>query len=224
MGKIKVSDQTEVKTEEKVVEIQKSTRKTIEKIRGKKYLEMRKKYDHAKLFTPSEAVKLVKEISYSKFKGTVEAHLVLKKSGVTAQVTLPFLAGKTKKVEVVSDATIEKLKAGNVDFDILVATPDMMPKLVPYAKLLGPRGLMPNPKNGTLVSDLKKAQGFSTATITIKTEKEAPLVHTVIGKIDQKDTEIIANLEAIMQAIGGVKQIVRVYIKSSMSPSIKVQI
>ena len=106
----------------------------------------------------------------------------------------------------------------------MIATPEMMPKLVPFARLLGPKGLMPNPKNGTLVNDPKKATSFSTATVTLKTEKEAPLIHTVVGKNSQKDEEIVGNVEAILKVFGGSKQIVRAFVKSTMSPSVKLQL
>lgn len=202
----------------------KSGKKIVERVRGKKYVEAKTKFDHEKTYKTSEAVKLVKESSYSKFDGTVELHLVLKKTGVSAQVALPFQAGKQKKVEIADETTIEKLKEGKIDFDILIATTEMMPKLVPFARLLGPKGLMPNPKNGTLVTDLKKAKSFSTGTITVKTEKEAPLVHTVVGKNSQEDKEIVENTEAVVKALGGSKQIVRAFIKSTMSPSVKLAI
>ncbi len=195
-----------------------------EKIRSQKYKAVKGKIEAGKAYSTDAAIKLVKETSYSKFDGTMELHLMVKKTGATASVSLPFAAGRVKKVEVASDDTIEKLKKGVIDFDILVSTPDMMAKLVPFARLLGPRGMMPNPKNGTLVADPKKASAFSTSTVTLKTEKEAPLVHTVIGKNSQKDEEIAANLEAILKAFGGGKQVVRAFIKSSMSPSVRLNL
>lgn len=198
--------------------------KKVERVRGKKYVEAKGKLDHEKFHKVSEAVALVKETSYSKFDGTMELHLVVKKVGASAQVALPFQAGKVKKVEIASDETVEKLKAGKIDFDILVATPDLMPKLVPFARLLGPKGLMPNPKNGTLVNDPKKLKSFSTSSVTLKTEREAPLVHTVVGKVSQKDEEITANIEAVLKAFGGDKGINRVFLKSTMSPSAKIKI
>lgn len=194
------------------------------KHRSKKYIEAKAKFNHEKKYKTVEAVRLIKESSYSKFDGTVELHLILKKTSVSTQVTLPFQAGRQKKIEVADEKTIEKLKEGKIDFDILISTTEMMPKLVPFAKILGPKGLMPNPKNGTLVSDIKKAKGFSTATITIKTEKEAPLVHTVIGRNSQEDKEIVENAEAVVKALGGSKQIVRAFMKSTMSPSVKLAI
>jgi large subunit ribosomal protein L1 len=202
----------------------KQEKKIVEKVRGKKYLEAKAKFDREKYFDVKEAVKLVKSSSYSKFDGTMELHIVVKKVGITTQVTLPFQAGRTKKVEIADEDTIKKLKEGKIDFDILVATVDLMPKLVPFARLLGPKGLMPNPKNGTLVTDLKKAKSFSTGAVTLKTEKEAPLIHTVIGKNSQDDKEITQNAEVVLKALGGAKQIVKAYMKSTMSPSIHLKI
>ncbi len=199
-------------------------KKIVEKVRGKKYLEAKAKFDREKYYNTKEAVKLVKDSSYSKFDGTMELHIIIKKSGVTTQVVLPFQAGKTKKVEIADENTIKKLKEGKIDFDILVATVEVMPKLVPFARLLGPKGLMPNPKNGTLVADLKKAKSFSTGAVTLKTEKEAPLIHTVIGKNSQKDEEIVENAEAVLKSLGGAKQIVKAYMKSTMSPSIRLKL
>lgn len=198
--------------------------KRVERIRGKKYLEAKAKFDREKFYKVAEAVKLTKSTSYSKFDGTMELHIVVKKAGIASQVTLPFQAGRQKKVEIADEETVKKLKEGKIDFDILVSTAEMMPKLVPFARLLGPKGLMPNPKNGTLVADTKKAKGFSTGALTLKTEKEAPLIHTVIGKNSQKDEEIVENAEAVLKALGGGKQIVRAFIKSTMSPSVKLQL
>jgi large subunit ribosomal protein L1 len=215
------TEEAPVVTEDGQVRENSGKKKPVERVRGKKYKEAKTKYDHEKLFPVKEGVKLVKDSSYSKFDGTMELHLVLKKAGTSANVTLPFQAGKVKKVEIADEDTIAKLKEGKTDFDILVATTAMMPKLVPFARILGPKGLMPNPKNGTLVADEKQAKKFSTGSILIKTEKEAPLVHTVVGKNSQKDEEIAANVEAVLKALGGSKQIVKVYMKSSMSPSVK---
>jgi len=213
----------EIKTEG--TEVKKSGgRKIIERVRGKKYKEAKAKFDHEKHYKVAEAVKLVKESSYSKFNGTMELHLVVKKTGTSAQVTLPHQAGREKKVEIASDDTIEKLKTGKIDFDVLVATPATMPKLVPFARILGPKGLMPNPKNGTLVNDPKKVASFSTATITLKTEKEAPLIHMVVGKVSQKETEIAENIEAVLKAFGGSKQVVKAFVKATMSPAVKINI
>ena len=194
------------------------------KVRGKKYQGAKAKVKAGNLYPLAEAIRLVKETSYSKFEGSVELHLVVKKTGVTAQVTLPNSAGREKKIEVANEETVRKLQNGKIDFDLLLATPEMMPKLVPFARLLGPKGLMPNPKNGTLISDIKKAKNFSANTLTLKTEKEAPLIHTVVGKVSQKESELPENIEAIFKALGGPKLILKAYIKASMGPSIRVAI
>lgn len=199
-------------------------RKIAEKIRGKKYVESKKRFDNSKVYSVSEAIKLVKETSYSKFEGTVELHMIVKKTGISASCNLPHQAGKEKRIEIASEKTIENLKVGKIDFDILVATAAMMPKLVPFARVLGPKGLMPNPKNGTLVPDEKKAKAYSTGSVILKTEKEAPLVHTVIGKVNQDAKELSENLEAIFKAFGSGKQVDKAYIKATMGPSVKVKI
>lgn len=190
------------------------------KVRSKKYREIKTTIDQTKNYPLKEAIELVKKSSYSKFDGTMEVHFVIRKVGLNAQVTLPHSAGKTKKIEIATEETVVKLSGGKIDFDVLVATPEIMPKLVPFARLLGPKGLMPNPKNGTLVSDIKKANSFSVNSITLKTEKEYPLIHTTIGKVSQDDKELTENFQAIAKAIGD-KQIVRAYLKATMSPSVK---
>ena len=194
------------------------------KVRSKKYQSVKAKIDRNKLYSIADAIKLVKESSYSKFDGTMELHLVVKKTGTSAQVTLPHPAGKAKRVEVADDKTIEKIEKGKIDFDVLLATADMMPRLVPFAKILGPKGLMPNPKSGTIIKSTKDATKFSGNTINLKTEKEAPLIHTVVGKTNQEDKEIIANIQAILQALQIGKQIIKAYLKATMSPSVKVSL
>lgn len=192
--------------------------------RSKKYLEAKAKVNRANFYKAKDAIKLVKEISNTKFDGTMEVHLTVKKQGLSAQVTLPHSFGKAKKIEVADEKTVEKLKTGKIDFDVLLTTADMMPKLVMFAKLLGPRGLMPNPKNGTLIKKASDAAKFSTATLSLKTEKEQPIIHSAFGKVSQKDEELSANLETILNALGVNKQIVRAFIKSTMSPSIKLHL
>lgn len=193
------------------------------KARGKKYKIARKKIDNNKLYKLPEALKLVKDTSFAKFDGTVEMHLVTKRDGISQNVKLPYSTGKKKRVEIADAETLKKLKKGKVDFDILLATPEMMPKLVPFAKLLGPRGLMPNPKSGTLIKDKAQAKKFEGNTIQIKTEKDQPVIHTIIGKVSQKKAELEENAKAIIDALGA-KQITKAYLTSTMSPSVKLEI
>lgn len=206
------------------LEAQEENKKTVKapKQRGKSYLEKKALVDPNKKYTTSHAVELVKKTSYSKFDGSVELHATVKKDGLSVNVNLPHSTGKTKKIEIADDKTIEKLQKGTVDFDVLLATADMMPKLVPFARILGPKGLMPNPKNGTLIKDKKSADSFSASTMTVKTEKKAPLIHTTFGKVSQDEKQLEENLEAVVEAIGK-RQILKAFIKASMGPSIKLQ-
>ena len=221
--RVKIIEAEPIATAEEVKKEEQKKTKKAPRIRGKKYNEAKAKIDRNKSYLVNEAIKLVKETSYSKFDGSVELHLVVKKTGLSVQVSLPHPAGRQKRVEIATEKTIEKLKAGKIDFDILVATVDMMPKLVPFARILGPKGLMPNPKNGTLVPDIKKAKSISANNLTIKTEKEAPLIHTVIGKVNQNEKELADNLNAIIKGVSE-KQIEKAYLKATMGPSVKVTI
>ena len=210
--------------EEKETEKETSKKKRIRiKVRGKKYKELKAKIDREKEYDLKKAIELVKKVSYSKFDGTIELHLVVKKKGTSASVKMPYTTGKDKIIEIANDKTIAKLKEGKIDFNILLATPDMMPKLVPFARLLGPKGLMPNPKKGTLIKNRQDAKKFAIDTMEVKTEKEAPLIHTIIGKTNMEDKKLIKNAEAILDGIGR-KKIVKGYIKATMSPSIKIKV
>jgi large subunit ribosomal protein L1 len=192
------------------------------KVRSKKYKDAKAQIDRNKLYSVKDAVKLVKKTSYSKFNGSVELHLVAKKP-VNVNVELPHSTGSEKKVEVADDKTIKKLKAGKIDFDILLATADMMPKLVPFAKLLGPKGLMPNPKAGTLIKSAKDADKFKGNNVVVKTEKKQPVIHTIVGKVDMDDKKLSENISAVIEAVGK-KQLLRAYLASTMSPSVKIKI
>lgn len=190
--------------------------------RGKKYLESKTKVSKNTIYKLEDAIKLVKETTYTKFDGTMELHLNVKKQGTTVQVTLPFSTGKQKKIEIADDKTVAKLKEGKIDFDLLLATAEMMPKLVVFARLLGPKGLMPNLKNGTVIKTEKDAEKFKGNLITLKTEREHPLIHTSFGKVSQKNEELIKNAESIINALGGSKQILKAFVNSTMSPSVKI--
>lgn len=223
-GPVIKSDEEEGK-KPATAETQKERKRREPKVRGKKYKEARAKVDKTKFYPLADAVKLVKETSYSSFDGTVEAHLVVKKQGLSVNVKLPYSTGKSRKIEVASNKTVEKLKKGKVDFDVLLATPDTMPLLVPFAKILGPKGLMPNPKNGTIVSnpsaEIRKLK--SEKSTALKTERKAPIIHTIVGKVSQKDKELIKNTEAIISAVSK-RQILKAYLASTHSPSVKLDI
>lgn len=201
----------------------KAKSKRAPKSRSAKYKDAKAKVDQDKLYKIKDAVKLAKDTSYSKFDGTVELHMVVKKEGLSANITLPHSAGKEKKIELADEKTLEKLAKGKTDFDVLLATTEMMPKLVPYAKLLGPKGLMPNPKNGTLIKDKKDAKNFEGNSTTIKTERKAPLIHTSVGKVSQAQKELEENTDVILNGVGK-RQIVKAYMKATMGPSVKLSI
>lgn len=191
-------------------------------MRSKNYTTAKGKVDINKDYSLSDAIKKLKEISFTKFDQTLELHLIVKKQGISANITLPHQAGKAKKIEVADDNTIKKLETGKIDFDVLLSTAEMMPKLVKFAKILGPKGMMPNPKNGTLIKKAEDAKKFSNS-LTVKTEKDAPLVHTSFGKLSQKDEDLVENANAILEGLN-TKQIVKAYVKSTMSPSLKLKI
>ena len=191
--------------------------------RGKKYKEAKKKIDSQKTYKPKKAIGLVKETSYSSFDGTIELHVTCKKEGHSAQVTLPHSTGQEKKVEFADEDTIKKLKEGKIDFDVLLSTKDMMPKLVPFAKLLGPRGLMPNPKSGTLVKDKKEADKFNPSTLLLKTDKGVPVIHASIGKVSMDTKKVEENLDAVIDAIGK-RNIEKAHVAATMSPSAKLEL
>ena len=196
----------------------------VQKIRGKDYREAKAKIDKTKAYPIKEAIELIKQSSYSKISGSLEIHLNLNQKGVSGDISLPYFQGKVKRVVIVDDKLIEELKAGKINFDVLLASATDMAKLIPFAKLLGPKGLMPNPKNGTLVPDPEKAlKGYSTTALHYKTEKDFPLIHNVIGKLTQPDEELVANFKAFIKSVEP-KKIKRIFIKSTMSPSVRVSL
>lgn len=197
-----------------------------------------------------EAVKKVKVGSKAKFDATVELHINLDidpvKQNVRFQVNLPHGTGKTKKVAVLSskkvanadislvEADLPKIESGEIkpktDFEVLITEPKYMPMLAKYAKILGPAGVMPNPKNGTVSEDVEKAlEQIKKGKVEIKTEKDAPLIHTVIGKTSFEDKALEENLTEVINVLKQNKPpktnpvwIKSIYIASSMGPSVKV--
>lgn len=194
------------------------------RVRGKKYVEARSMVDRTIAYPVSQAIELLKNTSYSSFDGTVMVHVNLKKEIKPFGVTLPFSTGKQLRVAITDEQVLADLAEGKIEFDVLLATPDMMPKLAKFARLLGPKGLMPNPKTGTVTSDPEaKKASLSGGAMSVRPEKKAPLLHVRIGKVRQSSEELVANLNALLAALPP-NSAVKVTIAATMSPGIKVQL
>ena len=224
--------------------------------KGKKYTEASQKVEKNKLYTKEEAVKLVKETSPSSFDATVELAMRLnldtKKADqqLRGAVVLPKGTGKTKTVLVIAKGEaakaakeagadfvgdtdmIEKIEKENwFGFDSLIATPDMMPALGKIGRVLGPKGLMPNPKTGTVTMDTKKAvEEVKKGRVEYRTDSFGN-VHAMIGKVSFKEEDLLENLNAFVTLIAKSKPAVvkgtyikNISIASTMGPGIKIDV
>ena len=218
-------EETKVK-ETTDLSVEKAETKTVRaaKVRGKKYLAAKKKIDVNKYYPLNEAVKLVKTTSLSKFDGKIEAHITTNDIGNIAEISFPHLATASKKIVILNDTIFAEIKEGKINFDILIATPVTMSKLLPFARILGPKGLMPNPKNGTLTDKPEEAVArLSIAKTVIKTEKTAPVVHIIVGKVSQSEEELSKNIAELINVITPAK-IKKLAICATMGPSVKVEV
>jgi len=167
---------------------------------------------------------LIQKTSYTRFTGTVVADLVVKDDKISTEIQFPHSTGKTVRVAIVTDDLLKDIESGKIEFDVLVTSPQFMPKLAKFARVLGPKGLMPNPKNGTITPDPeKRAKELSGGKVTLKTEKKAPLMHVTLGKTDLKPTDLAQNAEALIKAIGA-RKILKMVLSATMSPGIKVDL
>ena len=223
--------------------------------KGKKYVEATSKIEKNKAYTKEEAIKLVKETSVTKFDSSVEIAMRLnldtKKADqqLRGAIALPKGTGKTARILVIAKGPkateakdagadyvgdtdmIEKIEKENwFEFDTIIATPDMMPQLGKIGKLLGPKGLMPNPKTGTVTMDIAKAvEEVKAGKVEYKTDSFG-IIHGVVGKVSFKEEELLENLNAFMSTILKVKPatVKGEYVKSitltaTMGPGIKVE-
>ena len=225
------------------------------KKRSKKYTEAMSKIERNKVYPKEEAVKLVKETSTSSFDGTVEVAMRLnidtKKADqqLRGAIVLPKGTGKTTRVLVIArgeKATqakeagadyvgdvdmLEKIEKENwFDFDTMIATPDMMPLLGKLGRVLGPKGLMPNPKTGTVTLDVAKAVSEVKAGRVEYRADSFGIIHGVIGKVSFSEEDLMENLNAFVSAILRVKPatvkgdyVKSISIASTMGPGIKVE-
>lgn len=225
---------------------------------GKKYLAALAKVDVEKQYSPREAVALARETSTTNFDATVEVHLRMgldprqADQQVRDVVILPHGLGKTVRVLVFAagegatlarnagadlvaddDETLNKIQAGMTDFDVAIATPDMMGKVGRLGRVLGPRGLMPNPKAGTVVNaeDLPRAiEEAKAGRVEFRLDKTAN-IHVPIGKVSFEEQKLLENFASLMEAIRKAKPsgakggyIKRIVMTTTMGPGIKVDV
>ena len=226
------------------------------KKRGKKYVEALSKVEKGKAYTKEEAVKLVKETSVSKFTSSVEIavrlNLDTKKADqqLRGAIVLPNGTGKTKKVLVVARGDnakkaqaagadfvgdtdiLEKIEKENwFDFDVMIATPDMMPMLGKLGRVLGPKGLMPNPKTGTVTTDVEKAvNDVKAGRVEYRTDSFGN-IHGIIGNTTFDEKKLVENLDSFMSVLLKAKPstvkgdyVKNITISTTMGPGIKIAI
>lgn len=224
--------------------------------RSKQYATIAKLVTKTKSYPPAEAIALVKQMGRTSFDGSVEIHIRLgidaskSDQSVRGTVVLPAGTGKTKKiVAFVSDAKATEAKdagadvvggeelikeikeTGKIDFEVAVATPDMMAKLAPIAKTLGPKGLMPSPKNETITTDLAKTIAeLKGGKITFKNDDGANL-HQIIGKVSFAPEKLLENFTALIGAVRKSRPasakgtfLKSVTMNATMGPSVRVEI
>jgi large subunit ribosomal protein L1 len=222
--------------------------------RGKRYREQYSKVDRERAYSPAEAIRLVKDVQSAKFTETVEAHI---RTGLNVRhadeqlrgtITLPHSAGRDVKIAVfargqkadeareagadyVGDEDLAKRvqEEGFTDFDVAIATPDMMPVVGRLGRILGPQGKMPNPKVGTVTNDVAQAVSESKAgKVEYRTDRHA-IVHLAIGKTDLGDRELLENYAALMDEIVRAKPAAAkgrylrtITLSTSMGPGVRV--
>lgn len=236
---------SEVSAKKKEKKSKATVKKGKAKYRSVKYKEAAQKVEKSKRYPVTEAIDLSKQTSYSKFDGSLEIHIATNAKNIRGLVSLPFASGKKLKilafgppslkasegqaplgedVEIGDDNKLNEIIRGITNFDVLVTTADWMPKLARAAKVLGPRGLMPSPKNGTITNDLKKAVSeIQSGKVEYKTEKGGQVIHLNIGKVSQETDQIMQNMKILFNAIGKTR-IKKAVISPSMGMGVKVDL
>lgn len=246
------AEQSEHPEEDKPKRVVTPTRSKLER-RGKKFRKSAEKIDKLKTYTLEEAIKLALETSHVKFDATVELHVKLgvdpRMADQNIRDTLVLPAGTGKKVRVAvltddpssvkdsgadlagSDEILGLLEKGTINFDILIATPAVMGKLGKYARLLGPRGLMPSPKSGTVTTDVNRAVSEAKAGKVEYRVDSTGIIHLGIGKVSFTLPQLLDNANAVLTSIKSNKPssikgnyLKSIYLSTTMGPSIAVNI
>ncbi len=198
-------------------------------LHGKKYQKMIGKISSGKLYSMAEAIDLAKNTSYGKFDGSIELHVRLtgrKKEDrqLRAPVSLPHGTGKSQRIVVLDEGKIEEiLKTNKAAADVYLASPELMPKVAKVAKILGPKGKMPNPKSGTVTTKTAERVKELSSENTIEIRSDAAgIIHVGIGKASWESLKLLANAEAVMKIVPRAK-IGSVTLCATMGPGIKVQ-
>ncbi|MBQ3469497.1 50S ribosomal protein L1 [Candidatus Saccharibacteria bacterium] len=222
--------------------------------RGKKYQEAYKLVEKGKIYSLKDAIALATKTSTVKFDATLEAHIRLgvdprqADQNIRATIVLPNGNGKTVRVAVFApldeakkakaagadiaedEEFLKQLEKGTINFDVLISTPQYMPKLGKFARLLGPKGLMPNPKAGTVTTDVEKAVKEAKAgKVEYRVDKQS-IVHIGLGKLSFGEAKLLENAEAFFSSLKSQKpasikgQFVKsIYLTTTMGPSIAVE-
>lgn len=193
--------------------------------RGKKYRLMTKSIKKGELYSLEDAVTLLTKLAEKSKLKTVELTLNTIDTGLRGELKLPHSTGKEVKIEIFSDKLAAEIEKGKINFSILLATPADMPKLARLAKVLGPKGLMPNPKSGTVTENPEKRMAELTAggTLPYKTEAKFPIIHLSLGKITQDKKDLVENLAEALRSIG-VTKIKSAYLACTHTPSLKLHL
>lgn len=217
---------------DKTKKVSKYKAKKNKSIRSQKYQKAISLIDKSKTYTLKEALEVLPKLQLTKLDESVELHINTIEKGISGNVSLPHGTGKKTRIEIANysenpkavDELINKVTAGKIDFEILLATPDSMPRLAKIARFLGPKGLMPNPKNGTVTANpaetVKKYEGGQ---IYFKTESKFPIIHMLVGKISFGQEKLSKNITTAVNAVQ-IKNIKNMTLKSTMSPGLKIDL
>ena len=243
----------EVKDDKKKSSSKKTTRPT--KKRGKKYQIKRALVDKQTAYPLPEALSLLRQTAYAQFDATAELHFNLSinpqktEQQVRTYVNLPHGTGKKRRILVFADPKqisklkssdiilgddemIEKIESGFLDFDLVLAHPSFMPKLAKVSRKLGPKGLMPNPKSGTVGEDvLHLLEGFTKGKVEIRNQADSTVLHACVGKLSFSDGQLRENILTLINTLISAKPakakepfIRACFLKATMGPAIRIDL